>query len=170
MDAKQYYATGKRSNWKLSPMRKFLIHKIIGNTPTKVLEFGCGRGESLLLMKNVGIETYGIDINADEIVWGKNNLKLDKLFIGNEKSIKNYDDNYFDISFTCGVLDHLEENDFTFTLEQLKRVSKMSVYALETNDTPAEYYDPHDYKSHGFEKLKEFPTHKETYVCWRLKC
>lgn len=47
-----------------------IIHKHI--TGSSAIDFGCGTGRSTRFLKNLGIETTGIDISQDMLDYAKN--------------------------------------------------------------------------------------------------
>jgi SAM-dependent methyltransferase len=169
MDAKEYYRTGKRSQWQKAPMREELMRQIISEKPVAVFEFGCGRGENLEYLKPFVQLLRGIDINGDEV-----RIAVDrgiKVFEGDEGMMGVFASKSFDISFTVGVMDHLEEANFQRAVNYMKDITKFTILCLETNETPGEYYYPHDYESLGFKWGKKFRSEKgdgAEYAIWRL--
>jgi len=88
-----------------------IADEIISFNPFSVLEFGCNVGRNLktLLQKSNTIEDYlGLDINQDAIKYG-NSLGLDKLKLGDEKSLICIPDGSYDICFTVSVIDHIPQ-------------------------------------------------------------
>jgi SAM-dependent methyltransferase len=71
-----------------------------------LLEPGCGRGEHLRLFKNLGVDTYGLDISPESPLFAKDlNIKLCDL----EKERLPYPDNYFDVIYSKSFLEHLKD-------------------------------------------------------------
>jgi len=97
----------------------------------KILEFGCNYGVNLknFLDKNVA-EVVGIDLN--NVVKGlENNYINYKGIVGDELYLKNFNNGYFDVAFTCSVLDHFpDEKKVISTIKELKRISK-NLYLFE---------------------------------------
>jgi len=180
MDAKEYYQKEKRSDWYMNTMRSELLRRIMGDLKVKsVFEFGCGRGENLEILQSVGIQVYGVDINSDEVSLAE--LKLGtitaEITCGDENRINDYVKDAFEVSFTCGVLDHVEELHFYDTLSALEKVTKGKLYCLETNDIPKDsvHYYPHDYLAAGFYPKGVFLsegncTDGTTYTLWVKSC
>ncbi len=73
----------------------------------KILDVGCGTGDTLVLLKKLGWDTYGMDMDRNAISTGKkrglNNLKL-----GTYKGLDEYRDNYFDAIRLYHVIEHLD--------------------------------------------------------------
>ena len=92
---------------------------------------------------------------------------------GDEKAISYFNEKEFDVSFTMGVMDHLTEESFQLALGYLYDVTKKVIFCLETNETPAAHYYPHDYENLGFQRIKDFPQiggDGATYTLWRSLC
>lgn len=100
-------------------------------TINKILEFGCNYGVNLnkFLDKNI-TEVVGVDLN-NVVKSLENNYKNYKGIVGDELYLKNFDNGYFDVVFTCSVLDHFpEEKKVISTIKELKRISK-ELYLFE---------------------------------------
>lgn len=139
---KKYVADGN-----VYPLNLELANTIMSFSPSSVFEFGCGVGKNLELLRKKGLQLgFGIDISAEAVKKAK------------EKGVNAVqgDENYLpkvqpcDVAFTCSVLDHVENIDKI--MEQLKRIGLKAVVLMETNDTPAKFYYPHNYESYGFIK------------------
>lgn len=73
----------------------------------KILDLGCGTGDTLILLKKLGWDTYGIDIDKQAISTGINR-GLKNLKLGTYKDIAAYPDNYFDVVRLYHVIEHLD--------------------------------------------------------------
>jgi len=107
-----------------------LISTFIKNVPAipsyckngKILDLGCGTGDTLVLLKKLGWDVYGMDIDKNAISIGKkrglNNLKL-----GTYKELDKYPDNYFDAIRLYHVIEHLDNPSLCLNLirEKLKK-------------------------------------------------
>lgn len=73
----------------------------------KILDLGCGTGDTLILLKKLGWDVYGMDMDENAIATAKkrglNNLKL-----GTHNSLDEYQDNYFDAIRLYHVIEHLD--------------------------------------------------------------
>lgn len=92
-----------------------IITLLIKNVPAmpsnpkngKILDLGCGTGDTLVLLKKLGWDTYGIDIDKQAISVGiKRGLK--NLKLGTYKDIATYPDSYFDAVRLYHVIEHLD--------------------------------------------------------------
>lgn len=104
-----------------------LIATFIKNVPAmpsyvkngKILDLGCGTGDTLVLLKKIGWDVYGMDIDKNSISIGKkrglNNLKL-----GAYRDLDKYPDNYFDAIRLYHVIEHLDDPSFCLSLIRKK--------------------------------------------------
>jgi SAM-dependent methyltransferase len=72
----------------------------------KILDFGCGPGDVLFLLKNVGAEVFGLDI-SDHAVKIANNKGLENVKVGTEKELNNYENETFMYIRASHVLEHM---------------------------------------------------------------
>lgn len=145
---KEYYQT-YRADDNLSDLSYELLTKVSAMQPVHVLEFGCGTGKHLDQMNLPGICTIGIDISPMNVYKAIHKYDLPCIICGDETYLRHLVN--VDVVFTCSVLDHIQ--DVTLIVEEFKRICNKAVFLAETNDTPGEYYYPHDYEAMGFEKL-----------------
>lgn len=85
----------------------------------KILDLGCGTGDTLFILKKLGWDVYGMDIDKNAISSGKkrglNNLKL-----GTYRDLDKYPDNYFDAVRLYHVIEHLDNPSFCLGLIKKK--------------------------------------------------
>lgn len=139
--SKKYYAYNK-SNAKgfLGILREYLVKHyyspnflsslittFIKNVPAmpsnakngKIFDLGCGTGDTLMLLKKLGWDTYGMDIDERAISIGRkrglNNLKL-----GSYRDLDRYPDNYFDAVRLYHVIEHLDNPALCLSLIRKK--------------------------------------------------
>lgn len=76
-------------------------------TGGKILDIGCGSGETLRQLKDIGWDVYGVDIDrkAINIAHG---LGLLHVKFGTYRDIKDYPDNFFDCIRLYHVIEHLD--------------------------------------------------------------
>lgn len=127
--SQKYYAygtTGKESFF--SRLRAYLIQRyyhptlvskfltmLIPKVPAipkeikggKILDVGCGVGDTLVLLKELGWETYGMDIDAKAVMIAKKR-GVDHVRVGFYQDIISYPDNYFDAVRLYHVIEHLD--------------------------------------------------------------
>ena len=78
----------------------------------KVIEIGCGCGEYLSLMQQVGVDAYGLEHSEESVMQCvKNGLKVSKGFV--ENSTYKLNNAPFDAFFILNFLEHLPEPNST---------------------------------------------------------
>lgn len=73
----------------------------------KIVDVGCGTGDILVLLKDLGWSTYGIDIDKNAIHIAKSRGLINVRF-GTYKTLGSYPDNYFDVIRLYHVIEHLD--------------------------------------------------------------
>lgn len=100
----------------------------------KGLDFGCGIGRSVILMREFGIDAYGVDISLEALRIAKQlSLALeykdmDSKFIGINGPNIPFKDNFFDITISEGVLDSMYFEIAIKSLKEICRVTKRLVF------------------------------------------
>jgi 2-polyprenyl-3-methyl-5-hydroxy-6-metoxy-1,4-benzoquinol methylase len=85
----------------------------------KILDLGCGAGDTLMLLKEVGWDVYGMDIDANAIkVAHARGLK--NVSLGAYEDMKKYRNNYFDVIRLYHVIEHLNDPADFFALAYTK--------------------------------------------------
>ncbi len=110
------------------------------------LDYGCGVGGQTILMKAYGMDAYGIDISSVAIETAKNfaldsgypNL-IDHFLLTRSDEIP-FEDNFFDVTISEGVLDSMKFEIAKKTLQEIDRVTKSLVFiSLISGDNPQHY-------------------------------
>ncbi|HEY8873308.1 MAG TPA: class I SAM-dependent methyltransferase [Stellaceae bacterium] len=84
-----------------------IAETIASFAPASVLEFGCGSGRNLDVLRRLHpARLVGVDINAVAIDWGRRNFGLD-LYVGDEGWLATQPPDAFDIVYTVSVIDHI---------------------------------------------------------------
>lgn len=132
----------------LSALNARLSHVINQLKPNHVFEFGMGSGKNLKILPE-GVGVGGLDVSFVNVA--KAHLKNDIQFVmvGDETHLRHLCN--YDVVFTCSVLDHIEDIDGI--VAEFIRIANKAVVIAETNDTPGDYYYPHDYEKLGFKRL-----------------
>lgn len=74
----------------------------------KILDIGCGSGETLAQLKSIGWDVYGLDVDAEAIqVAHKRGLK--NVSLGSYEDMQKYPDNFFDAIRFYHVIEHLDD-------------------------------------------------------------
>jgi SAM-dependent methyltransferase len=93
---------------------------------TRILDFGCGCGRTVVHMRDLApaAQIDGIDIDADAIEWCTQNLNFASFSVGKETPPSDYAVDTFDFIYVISVFTHLDE-DYQFRwLEELRRIAK----------------------------------------------
>lgn len=170
----KYYYKRYTANDIILPLNKMLVDQIISLNPQSVIEFGCGTGKNLNLLRNERKDTrlFGLDISKKAIKIAQTKYHLD-VVCATEDYLSGVPDKSFDVGFTCSVLDHIEDIDGI--VAELKRICMRGIVIAETNDVVAKFYYAHDYAKYGFKKKEgyQYQSRKPigngaTYEIWQL--
>jgi 2-polyprenyl-3-methyl-5-hydroxy-6-metoxy-1,4-benzoquinol methylase len=74
----------------------------------KILDIGCGSGDTLALLQSVGWECYGLDIDRDAIHIAHERGITNASF-GSYEAMEKYPDNFFDVIRLYHVIEHLPD-------------------------------------------------------------
>lgn len=77
-------------------------------TPGRVLDIGCGSGETLSLLKSIGWDVYGMDIDPKAIEIAHAN-SVENARVGTYEQLSRYKNNYFDAIRLYHVIEHLDD-------------------------------------------------------------
>ncbi len=92
------------SSFRKAQFTSFVEHHALKNK--KILEIGCGRGEYLSLMKNCGVQAYGIEASPDSVSYCKQSgLNVSMGF--DEDATYKVEGAPFDSFFVLNFLEHL---------------------------------------------------------------
>ena len=129
-------AEGKLSNsdnW----AHKLRVLKNIGAcTGTRVLDFGCGAGNTVHSLEEAGFDVYGFDI-VDYV-----EKPTHRIAIGSPSRLP-YPDGYFDLVFSDQVFEHAKDQDQVFA--ELHRVTKPGGCHLHVIPARWQLIEPHIY-------------------------
>lgn len=123
----------------------------------KLIESGSGTGVLSTYMASLKYDVTGIDIDNDILNLSK---KIAKNYNSkNKPTFKNksifkldYKENYFDVSFSNGVLEHFNDEQIIDTLKQQMKIAKIVIFGIPTkyfNQEEAMYGDER-YKNNKF--------------------
>lgn len=137
----KYYAyTKKKQKRTLEKLRDYLIQHyynptilvkilttVIKNVPAmpsykkngKVLDLGCGTGETLLQLEKLGWKVYGIDIDKKALQIAKQ-AGLKNVRYGTYETLNKYPDNFFDCIRLYHVVEHLDNPSLFLSLARKK--------------------------------------------------
>lgn len=112
------------ARWIISLLTCLVKRQLLRLPPWKgggtVLDVGCGWGEYLLLMRELGWNTIGVDLAEQAVTYARGQLGLD-VRQGTVES-QHFADGTFDVVTLWDVLEHLEEPGSTLT--EIRRILK----------------------------------------------
>ncbi len=77
-------------------------------TKGKVLDVGCGIGDTLEILAELGWEPYGLEIDKKAVAIAKKK-GLSRVRLGSHKDIRRYPNNYFDAVRLYHVIEHIDD-------------------------------------------------------------
>jgi SAM-dependent methyltransferase len=95
----------------------------------KVLEAGCNVGNNLRSFPSDS-NVFGLDMNEKALIKAKSQLPNFNFKQGTLTKIP-FEDNYFDLVFTRGVLIHIHPDEMNDVMKEILRVSKKWIFNLE---------------------------------------
>jgi SAM-dependent methyltransferase len=116
-------------------MLKKISQQFALNARTKVLDVGCGYGETLLNLRVVGLtNSIGIDNseNALRLCMKRNFLIGQDIFLMDATDMKFADKN-FDLVISHGMLEHFKGTIFKEMIQEMCRVSRKYVVIFQPN-------------------------------------
>jgi SAM-dependent methyltransferase len=100
----------------------------------RVLDFGCGCGRMLRWLRSFadGAEIWGVDIRAEDILWGQQNLSP-PFYLANITTTPHlpFEDASFDLVYAGSVFTHISEQPDAWLLE-LRRILRPGGHAYVT--------------------------------------
>lgn len=121
--------------WGIS--RKDLNIKFLGklSRDSKILEIGCNTGQQLRHLQLLGFKNlYGIDLLAEAVEKAKTSTHNLNIIYGSAFDIP-FRDKWFDLTFTSGVLIHVNPQDIIKALHEIHRCASTWIWGFE-------YYSP----------------------------
>jgi len=105
-----------------------------GIAPTRVLEVGCNVGWNLEYLRRIGVaELYGIEPQLYAVERARWRGPQFGVLQGTAFDLP-FKDGWFDLSFTSGVLIHISPDTVGAALDEIYRVSKKWIVAIEYDD------------------------------------
>jgi len=135
-----------RKNYGVS--RTQLNRRFLGSiaTDARILEVGCNIGNQLSLLQRLGYShLYGVDVQDYALEIAGSRLKNVNFAQASSFSLP-YEDKYFDLVFTSGVLIHVSPNDLPAALDEIHRCAKGCIWGSEYH---ASGVTKINYRGHG---------------------
>ena len=98
---------------------------------TRILEVGCNIGNQLLLLQQLGYSNlYGVDIRDYALEIARSRTKNINFTQASSFTLP-YEDKYFDLVFTSGVLIHVSPKDLAAAIDEIHRCSRHYIWGSE---------------------------------------
>lgn len=141
----------KYSNYKISHKQK-LINTIKKYAKNRIIEVGCGTGIIVSNLASMGYEVYGIDINKDILKLAseieKKCYEVNKAIFRKQSLFAlNFGKDYFDVSFSCGVLEHFSDSKIVDAIKSQLSISRHTIIVI-----PTKYFNPEEALQDGENK------------------
>ena len=101
----------------------------------KALDLGCGNGKTVSTLVDEGFKVSGIDFSSVAIDQCKTNFKDSDFYVGSVCELP-FDDDSFDYITAVHVLEHLNDEELSKAVEEIRRVLKPSGYVFIRSFTP----------------------------------
>lgn len=111
----------------------------------KILDIGCGDGDTLALLKKLGWETYGLDIDSRAVeIANKKRLNVKS---GTFRVLSTYPDNYFDAIRLYHVIEHIDDPSLCLSLirKKLKKEGELLIGTPNINSPLASIFGSYWY-------------------------
>lgn len=151
MHPKSFYNT-YLANDKIYELDRILVMEVLKDSPTEVLDFGCGTGKNLKLLNEMSdypITVCGLDLSLLNVIYARSRNDIPFVIVADEYFLCRLTS--FEVIITCSVLCHIENIDNI--IQEFKKIARKSIIIAETNDNAGEFYYPHDYEKYGFGDL-----------------
>jgi pseudaminic acid biosynthesis-associated methylase len=114
-----------------------LNRKFLSDVPkdARILEVGCNLGNQLVLLQNLGYTNlYGVEVQEYALEAARARTRNLHLALVSAFDLP-YEDGYFDLIFTAGVLIHISPQDLPVAMDEIHRCSREYLMG-------SEYYAP----------------------------
>ena len=128
--------------------RTELNRHFLGSIPAdaRILEVGCNIGNQLLLLQQLGYShLYGVDVQDYALEMARSRSKNVNFTQASSFALP-YEDRYFDVVFTSGVLIHVSPKDLSAALDEIHRCTKSYIWGSEYYASTATEVS---YRGHG---------------------
>lgn len=116
----------------LSRLRAEKFARLIGK-PCKVLEIGCGMGNLMIGLSNMGYDCTGLDVSEIRIAKLKHLESESLKFVHAEGTVLPFEDGSYDVVISMQLFEHLHADDAAPHLREVRRIlSDKGKYFLET--------------------------------------
>lgn len=123
---KKYYPSSHYYSYKSEEKRHFFVklraffvaHEFFWLVPAmprqgergKILDVGCGSGDTLAQLRSIGWDVYGLDVDAHAIKVAQER-SMKNVTLGSYEDMQKYPDKFFDVIRFYHVIEHLDDPD-----------------------------------------------------------
>ncbi len=127
-------------------LETFVSRKQCSRDQVRILDFGCGRGELCLFLRNLGYDVYGADIDQSAIGIIRRFVEEqgddpDRFRIIDENGVTSFPDAFFDFIISDQVLEHVE--DMSLAARECARLTRAGGCGIHSYPAPYTLIEPH---------------------------
>lgn len=89
-------------------------------SPERILDVGCAKGFLVKILKDLGMEAYGVDVSEYAISGAPTDIRSNMHKVDLNKDILPFEDEYFEFVTCLGTIEYL--SDYKHALREIKRV------------------------------------------------
>jgi len=124
--------------------------------PRRVLDVGCATGVIVRRLNEIGCEAHGIDVSE----WAVRNAEHPNVKLASADTLP-YPDSHFDLIISCHSMEHLPDEVFHRSLQEIVRVSS----AFQFHLLPMVGSPPYDGEPETVRReLRKDPTHQQLHA------
>ncbi|OLS23500.1 MAG: putative methyltransferase YcgJ [Candidatus Heimdallarchaeota archaeon LC_2] len=149
------------ANYYYTTFKKLITNK-------KLLDFGCGNGNSTTQFSNDVSEVYGIDITSQQIIENNKRKNKEKIhYLVFSPPDLPFEDKFFDVVYSNDVAEHLHPDDLIFHIKEVHRVLKNG--GIYICITPNKFLGPTDVSRYYLKKGETaLGLHIKEYSYWEI--
>lgn len=96
-----------------------------------VLDAACGFGAGSVILADVAKAVFGADLNEDELVYARTHCSKHNIkYVKADVTALPFADNFFDFAVSLETIEHLDQNEQTQFLNELRRLVKAGGYII----------------------------------------
>lgn len=115
------------------------------NKDINILDWGCGRGKTVFLLRKMGFNAFGIEIDKNTMLNGYSLFQSHNMVPNNIllliDQLEKFNNNFFHIIFSEQVVEHLK--NIEFFIEEHNRLLKKGGFGLHIYPGSKSFIEPH---------------------------
>lgn len=108
----------------VAPLLQVMRYQGKAKSSPKVLDVGCAKGYLVKLLRELGIEAWGVDISEYAIANAPSNVKPYLRRINVEEAVLPFQNVFCDLVISTSTFEHLHLRKLPFVISQLRRILK----------------------------------------------